>query len=83
MDGEFGSAYLVQEWGYPDIGLVICDTPSGGHDTVMLDYRKCGAEGEPQVAYIDEDRSILTIAADFASFVQCLVDCSTLLPPSS
>lgn len=38
--------------------MVICDTPSAGHDTVMLDYSECGPEGEPSVAYIDEDRSL-------------------------
>ena len=51
-----GSRDLILEWGYPDIGVVICDMPSGGHDTVMLDYSTCGPTGEPAVAYVDEDR---------------------------
>ncbi|WP_437955468.1 SMI1/KNR4 family protein [Sorangium sp. So ce119] len=78
IDGELGSACLIQEWGYPDIGVVICDTPSGGHDTVMLDYRECGPEGEPRVAYVDEDRSILLLAQNFAEFVAGLLDCDEL-----
>jgi hypothetical protein len=78
VDGELGSAYMVQEWGYPDIGLVICETPSGGHDTVMLDYRACGRNGEPQVVYIDGDRSILPLAPDFGSFIRGLTACSAL-----
>jgi hypothetical protein len=78
IDGKLGSAYLIQEWGYPDIGIVICDTPSGGHDTVMLDYRKCGPEGEPQVVYIDDDRTILPLAANFAEFADRLIDCDKL-----
>ncbi|MFL5358743.1 SMI1/KNR4 family protein [Archangium sp.] len=78
LDGALGSAYLVREWDYPDIGLVICDTPSGGHDTVMLDYSECGPEGEPRVVYVDEDRSVLLLARDFSAFVAGLVDCRVL-----
>ncbi|WP_223633933.1 SMI1/KNR4 family protein [Corallococcus sp. EGB] len=72
LDGELGSAYMVQEWGYPDIGLVICHTPSAGHDTVMLDYSECGPHGEPRVVYVDEDRSVLILAPDFSSFIHSL-----------
>lgn len=78
IDGKLGSAYLIQEWDYPNIGIVICDTPSGGHDTVMLDYRECGPEGEPQVVYVDEDRTILTLAANFDEFADRLVECNDL-----
>lgn len=78
IDGELGSAYLVQEWGYPDVGLVCFDTPSAGHDTVMLDYRKCGPDGEPSVVYIDEDRKIYTLADTFADFVSGLVACESV-----
>ena len=74
LDGALGSAYRVQEWGYPDIGLVICDTPSGGHDTVMLDYSKCGPQGEPRVVYVDEDRSVVLLAPDFSTFAEGLVE---------
>lgn len=80
IDGELGSAYLVQEWGYPEIGVVICDTPSGGHDTVMLDYSECGPSGEPRVVYVDEDRSVLPIAHDFSAFAEALIACSELSP---
>lgn len=78
IDGELGSVYLVHEWGYPDIGVVVCDTPSGGHDTVMLDYRSCGPRGEPRVVYIDEDRSILPLANNFAEFLGGLLACDAL-----
>jgi hypothetical protein len=66
---------IVAEWEYPNIGVVICDLPSGGHDTVMLDYLECGPEGEPAVAYIDEDRVPRRAAASFADFMSGLVDC--------
>lgn len=71
-----GSAALTGEWGYPDIGVGICDTPSGGHDAVMLDYRGCGALGEPSVAYIDEDRIRRQIASAFSDFLARLVHCA-------
>ena len=76
LDGEFGSEYLVEEWGYPKLGVVVFDTPSAGHDTVMLDYSTCGPEGEPRVAYVDEDRGVLLLAESFDGFVASLVDCS-------
>lgn len=68
-----GSAYLIAEWGYPDIGVVICDTPAAGPDTVMLDYT---APGEPAVVYIDEDRVPRRIADSFEAFLEALVPCS-------
>jgi hypothetical protein len=73
-----GSSYLIAEWGYPEIGVVICDTPSAGHDTVMLDYSENGPRGEPAVAYIDEDRIPRRIAASFDEFLARLVPCGSL-----
>jgi len=75
IDAELGSQYMIEEWEYPDIGVVICDTPSAGHDTVMLDYSACGPAGEPSVAYIDEDRVPRQLAPTFAGFLQGLVPC--------
>lgn len=65
----------MQEWGYPDIGLVICDTPSGGHDTVMLDYSVSGPQGEPRVVYVDEDRVPRELAPTFEDFISNLSTC--------
>ena len=69
IDGSdgLGSADMIREWGYPDIGIVICDTPSGGHDTVMLDYRE--GRTEPAVAYVEEDLVPRVIADTFAEFI--------------
>jgi hypothetical protein len=63
---------MIGEWGYPPIGLVVFDTPSGGHDTVMLDYSVCGPLGEPRVVYVDEDRSVRQVAEDFGEFIASL-----------
>ncbi|MFF3275900.1 SMI1/KNR4 family protein [Streptomyces chrestomyceticus] len=72
-----GSSHLIAEWEYPEIGVVFCDTPSAGHDTVMLDYSECGPKGEPAIAYIDEDRVPRRIAESFDEFLARLIPCSS------
>jgi hypothetical protein len=74
-DDGVGSRDMIAEWGYPDIGLVICEMPSAGHDAIMLDYSDCGPGGEPSVAYIDDDRSVKRIASSFAAFLDRLYEC--------
>lgn len=80
IDGRLGSAYMIAEWDYPNIGLVIFDTPSGGHDTVMLDYSVCGPQGEPRVVYVGEDREPVVVADSFAEFIARLEDCGAFAP---
>jgi hypothetical protein len=74
--GELGSQFMLDEWGYPPIGICICDCPSAGHDMVMLDYSACGAQGEPTVVHVDQedDYAITFLAKDFESFVRGLVN---------
>ncbi|AUS79708.1 1,3-beta-glucan synthase regulator [Actinoalloteichus sp. AHMU CJ021] len=72
-----GSADSIAEWGYPDVGVVICDMPSGGHDVVMLDYSQSGPYGEPSVAYVDEDRIPRTVAGSFEEFLARLIPYSS------
>lgn len=76
LGGAIGTRFMQDEWGYPDIGIVIADCPSAGHDVIMLDYRHCGPQGEPQVVHVDQedDYTITVIAPDFVSFIHGLVD---------
>lgn len=74
--GKFGSNYWIEKIGYPNIGVCICDCPSAGHDLIMLDYRKSGGFGEPEVIHVDQelDFKITFLAADFQSFILGLVN---------
>ena len=73
--GPLGSTFMAQEWGYPPIGVGIADTPSAGHEQIMLDYRDCGATGEPQVVHVDQEQDyrITFVAKDFETFIRGLV----------
>nr|WP_138496493.1 SMI1/KNR4 family protein [Paenibacillus pinistramenti] len=73
--GDLGSRFMIEEWGYPDIGIVFGDCPSAGHDVIMLDYRQCGRDGEPSVIHVDQeaDYEITFLAENFESFIRGLV----------
>ncbi|GAB3637357.1 hypothetical protein GCM10027422_29470 [Hymenobacter arcticus] len=73
--GDQGSQFMLDEWGYPAIGVVVADCPSAGHDLVMLDYRACGPTGEPAVVHVDQesDYRITPLAPSFEAFVRGLL----------
>lgn len=78
--GIAGNKLFKDNWHYPDYGVYICDCPSAGFDLILLDYRQCGPDGEPSVAYVDmEQEQIITLAPDFATFVQGLKEESELI----
>lgn len=74
--GELGSQFMIDEWGYPPIGVAVCDTPTAGHDMIFLDYRECGPQGEPQVVHIaqEADFELTYLAENFEAFIRGLVN---------
>lgn len=85
IGGEFGidsepsgSREMIDLWGYPREGVVVCQTDSFPHDALMLDYSECGPRGEPRVVYVDTEADeplVAAVAPDFETFVRGLVDC--------
>lgn len=74
--GEYANEFWFTEWEYPrDIGIIIADTESGGHDMIYLDYRDCGNEGEPKVSvcFQEYDYEIQVLANSFEEFITMLV----------
>lgn len=73
--GNLGWTFMRDEWGYPSWGVGIADTPSGGHEMIMLDYRECGPQGEPGVVHVHQegDYEVTPVAPDFATFIRGLV----------
>ena len=73
--GEIGGTFMMDEWGYPPIGVYFADTPSAGHEMLAFDYRECGPEGEPTVVHVDQegDYRVTLVAPDFATFIRSLI----------
>ncbi|NMO94343.1 SMI1/KNR4 family protein [Paenibacillus lemnae] len=69
--GTSGSRQIIEQGGYPEIGVVIAQGPSG-NDIIMLDYREAGNDGEPEVVHIDKEHGykMTTLAPSFESFIQ-------------
>ncbi len=64
------SPYLIEEWGLPADVVVLS---GDGHCWIGLDYRTCGRQGQPSVAWFDaDDESELALAPDFGSFLRGL-----------
>ena len=80
IDSEtLGSRLLIRGWGYPDVGIVIGQMPSAGHDAIMLDYSLCGPKGEPRVIHVETETGegkpeVTVLAPDFETFMRGLVD---------
>ena len=73
IDSDTGSPYLIKEWDYPDVGVVI---NSDGHTAFMLDYSELTAESEPRVIFVDTELSetprTFILAPDLETFLSQL-----------
>lgn len=72
--GAAGSRFVIENGGYPEIGVVICNCPSES-EIVMLDYRPSGNDGEPEVVHVDKENNykITKLAPNFEAFIRGLV----------
>lgn len=72
--GESGSWATIENGGYPEFGVMFCDTPSES-GIVMLDYRPSGNDGEPEVVYVDKENNykVTKLADNFEAFIRGLV----------
>jgi|SRR5579871_1221613 len=71
IDSRYGSAYLIEEWGFPSSCVVLW---AKGPLAVMLDYRECGPEGDPPIIWVDMDahqgEQIVSLAPNFQTFIE-------------
>ena len=70
--GKFGNEFWYDKWEYPrNVGVIIADTISGGHEMIYLDYRDCGKDGEPKVSICiqEDDFKIIVLADNFEEFI--------------
>lgn len=74
--GGLGSQFMIDECEYPNDGIYICTCPSAGHDMILLDYSKCGTEGEPEVVHVDQEHDYKKtfLANNFSEFIKGLVN---------
>lgn len=72
--GRFGSEFLLD--GFESLkgaGIALMNSISPARAMLMLDYRKCGADGEPEVLYVNlETSEECVVARDFEAFVRGL-----------
>ena len=75
INGEYGTKFLIEDWGYPDIGVAIGVGFFGEHELFFLDYRACGPQGEPKVSHVDQECNyrITVLAENFEEYIRKLV----------
>ncbi|MGX1829892.1 SMI1/KNR4 family protein [Paenibacillus taichungensis] len=73
--GQAGSRVIIEQGGYPEIGVILCQCPSDS-EVVMLDYRESGNAGEPEVVHVNkaEGYKITWLAPNVETFIQGLVN---------
>lgn len=62
--------YLVEEWDLPSPIVLLS---GDGHCWIALDYRTCGRQGAPAVAWFETDTGMeVVLARNFESFIEGL-----------
>ena len=77
IDSEtMGSRHMIEQGGFPEVGIFVGWTPTAGHDGIFLDYRECGPQGEPCILFLDaESGDSKILAPNIGVFLEGLVDC--------
>ena len=76
LGGQFSidNIDFYSQWNYPSTGLVICDCSSYGMDVIMMDYSKCGPQGDPKIIlYDNESEKTILLANNIIEFVEGLI----------
>ncbi|PEY36343.1 SMI1/KNR4 family protein [Bacillus cereus] len=81
IGGEHGidteGIYMIEEFEYPSSCIYVGESPTAGHDAVLLDYSECGKQGEPRVIHVNvenyQDPIITFLADDFQTFLEGLL----------
>ena len=72
--GRFGSEFLLE--GHETLkgaGIALMNSISPTRAMLMLDYRKCGVNGEPEILYVNlETKEERVVARDFEAFIRNL-----------
>ncbi len=68
--------FLVDERGFPPIGIAICTTIMLQDMGIFLDYSECGNDGEPKVSHVNkvENYKKTVLAENFEEFIRNLLD---------
>ncbi|MFC3747330.1 SMI1/KNR4 family protein [Paenibacillus sp. GCM10012306] len=72
--GAAGSRFVIENEGYPEIGVVIGDSLAPTQGVIMLDYRSSGNVGEPEVVHVSQEKGhkITELAPNFETFIRGL-----------
>jgi hypothetical protein len=76
IETDNGSRYLIEEWEYPDVGVVIAYLPSGGHDTRHARLLRERPDRRAGGGLCRRSRIPRRIAPSFEAFLAGLRPCS-------
>ncbi len=70
IDALVEMKYLIEDWGYPNIGIYFAWTESAGHEALLINYRDCIEKGVPSIWLLDQEGEYgRFLAKDFDEFL--------------